>query len=136
MVKRYVVESGTEVVDSIYGEAYNGSAVIGFSTWNLGEASVVFDKYERKGLVDDGKKLLEKLLGESRLLISLEALKLINLTSDILLESIKLVFKHHIYVADALQIASAKGEFNELVTADRKLAEIAKLEEMPTVLIG
>ena len=136
LVKRYVTEPGTETVDSIYEEAHKGYATIGFSLWNVGEASVVFDKYEKMGLVDNGRRLLEKLLGESKLLTSLEALKLVNITSDIVLESIKLVFKHHVYVADALQIASTKKGFDEFATANRKVAEVAKAEKLTTVLIG
>jgi len=136
LVKRYVIEPGTETVDSIYKKAHEGYVTIGFSLWNIGEASVVFDKYERMGLIDSGRKLLEKLLGETRLLLSLESLKLIDITLDIVLESIKLVFKHHVYVADALQIVSAKKGFNEFVTADRKLAEVAKAEKLITVLVG
>ena len=66
----------------------------------------------------------------------LESPKLVNITSDIVLESIKLVFKHHVYVADTLQIASAKKGFDEFATADRKLAEVAKAEKLTTVLIG
>ena len=116
--------------------AHKGYATIGFSLWNIGEASVVFDKYEKMGLVDNGRRLLEKLLGESKLLTSLEALKLVNITLDIVLESIKLVFRHHIYVADALQIASTKKGFDEFATADRKVAEVAKAEKLTTVLIG
>jgi len=136
LVKRYVTEPGTETVDSIYEEAHKGYATIGFSLWNVGEASVVFDKYEKMGLVDNGRRLLEKLLGESKLLTSLEALKLVNITSDIVLESIKLVFKHHVYVADALQIASTKKGFDEFATANRKVAEVAKAEKLTTVFIG
>ena len=136
LVKRYVIEPGTGTIDSIYKEAHEGYVTIGFSLWNIGEASVVFDKYERMGLIDSGRKLLEKLLGETRLLISLESLKLIDITLDIVLESVKLVLKHHVYVADALQIASAKKGFNEFVTADRKLAEVARAEKLITVLVG
>jgi len=57
LVKRYVTEPGTETVDSIYEEAHKGYATIGFSLWNVGEASVVFDKYEKMGLVDNGRRL-------------------------------------------------------------------------------
>lgn len=135
LVKRYVIEPGTDVVDSLYEEAHKGYATIGFSIWNIGEASVVFDKYARRGLLEDGRKPLERLLGESRLLLSLESLKLIDITQDLLMESIKLVFKHHIYIADSLQIASARKGFNHFMTADKKLAEKAEDEGMTVILI-
>ncbi|MGC9149373.1 MAG: type II toxin-antitoxin system VapC family toxin, partial [Sulfolobales archaeon] len=47
IVKRYVAEPGSEVVDEVFRDAYRGSAVISFSSWNIAEAAVVFDKYSR-----------------------------------------------------------------------------------------
>lgn len=46
------------------------------------------------------------------------------------------MFKHHVYVADALQIASTKKGFDEFATANRKVAEVAKAEKLTTVFIG
>ena len=48
LVKRYVKEPGSEIVDRIYTKAYRGLAVIAASYWNITEAAVVFDKYERR----------------------------------------------------------------------------------------
>ncbi len=42
LVKRYVKEPGSEVVDKIYAKAYRGIAVIAISYWNIAEAAVVF----------------------------------------------------------------------------------------------
>jgi len=42
------------------------------------------------------------------------------------------VFKHGIYIADAVQLASAKGS-NSFVTFDRKLAQIAEIEGLKVI---
>ena len=49
------------------------------------------------------------LLRELRTFSKENKLTIVNVSSSILSMSIKLVFKHHIYVADALQIVSAKS---------------------------
>jgi len=49
IVKRYVVEDGSDRVDAVYKEAYAGRLVIGFSMWNIGEVATVFDEYKRRG---------------------------------------------------------------------------------------
>ena len=44
-----------------------------------------------------------------------------------LVESATYVFKHGIYIADAVQLASAKRA-DSLLTFDKKLVQIAKIE--------
>jgi len=103
LVKRYVEEPGSRVVDEIYRSAYKGVAVLAFSYWNIAEAAVVFDKYERKlGL--EARELLRNLLRESATLSRLRRLVLVSVSPSLLQASVKLVLKHHIYVADALQV--------------------------------
>ena len=70
LVKRYVKEPGSEVVDKIYTKAYKGIAVIAISYWNIAEAAVVFDKYEKR-LRLSARRLLEALPHESRTLVEL-----------------------------------------------------------------
>ena len=48
LVKRYVAEPGSNVVDEIFGRVYRGMGILTFSYWNIAEAVVVFDKYEMK----------------------------------------------------------------------------------------
>jgi predicted nucleic acid-binding protein len=49
----------------------------------------------------------------------------------------KLVLKHHIYVADALQIASAKKVNSRvMVTGDKGLADIADAEGLKVLYVG
>lgn len=48
LVKRCVSEPGSDIVDRIFSECYRGISRISFSYWNVAEAAVVFDKYERR----------------------------------------------------------------------------------------
>jgi predicted nucleic acid-binding protein len=52
LVKRYVEERGTEVLDRLYGAAEAGSITVSFSIWNLGEALGVLDRYHTRRPVD------------------------------------------------------------------------------------
>ncbi len=52
---------------------------------------------------------------------------LIPLNLEVIGMAIDYVFKHGIYIADAIQLASAR-ECDAFLTYDRKLAQIARLE--------
>ena len=136
LVKRYVEEHGTEVIDNIFKDAYRGIKTISFSYWNIGEAVVVFDKYERiAGL--NAKKLLKDMLREIKTLTRLHRIILVGVDPTILRKSIEIVLKHHIYIADALQIISAKKSRSTLfVTADKELARIAETEGLNTLSLS
>jgi len=136
LVKRYVSEPGSNVVDSIFSKCYRGLSKISFSYWNVAEAAVVFDKYERRlGL--NAKELLRNLLREMRTLAKLHRLIVVEIGPRILKETIKLALKHHIYVADSLQIASAiKAGSSIFVTGDRALARIAETENLKAIYVG
>ena len=79
IVKRYLLEPGTEIVDSIYKDAHRREVLIGFSSWNIGEASVVFDKYERMGVINEARKVFEKFLLESRTLVLSGSLRILSI---------------------------------------------------------
>lgn len=136
LVKRYVTELGSDVVDGIFSSAYRGVSMISLSYWNIAEATVVFDKYERRFDLD-AKKLLRSLLREMKTLTRLHRLIVIGVSPSILREAVKLVLKHHIYVADALQITSAiTSKSTTFTTGDRDLAEIAKAEGLKAMYLG
>jgi len=136
LVKRYVEEPGSEVVDDIYEDAYRGVKTLSFSYWNIAESVVVFGKYARMlGL--DVKRVMRDMLGEFTTLSRLHRLVVISVSPSILRTSIELVLKHHIYVADALQIASAKkANSSIMVTGDRELVNIAEAEGLKTLYVG
>ena len=136
LVKRCVEEPGSEVVDDIYEDAYRGVKTLSFSYWNIAESVVVFGKYARMlGL--DVKRVMRDMLGEFTTLSRLHRLVVISVSPSILRTSIELVLKHHIYVADALQIASAKkANSSIMVTGDRELVNIAEAEGLKTLYVG
>lgn len=132
LVKRYVVEEYSDHIDKLYREAHAGRIRLGFSIWNIGEVAVVLDKYEEKGIVEDAKTVFTKFIGESRLLVKLNQLKLIPLNFKVVIEAVNYVFKHRVYIADAIQVASAK-KFDELLTYDKRLAQIAINEGLKVI---
>ncbi|MGB9729604.1 MAG: type II toxin-antitoxin system VapC family toxin [Thermoprotei archaeon] len=136
IVKRYVVEHGSEVVDEVFRDAYRGLAVASFSYWNIAEVAVVFDKYG-KILGLNTRELTRNMLREIKTLNRLQKLRVVGITPTLIKNSIQLVFKHHIYVADALQIVSAKTVgSSKFLTGDKKLAKIAEQEGLQSVYIG
>ncbi len=136
LIKRYVAEPGSDVIDEIFAKCYRGLSRHSFSHWNIAEATVVFDKYEKRlGL--NARSLLLNLLREVKTLFRLRRLILVNVSSKVLKQAVRLVLKHHIYVADALQLASAAtAGSNIIVTGDKSLARIASLENFQVVFVG
>ena len=135
LVKRYVTEPGSQIVDKIFNDVYAGEAILCISYWNIGEAAVVFDKYGMK-LGIDPSKVFKTLLRELRMLSKENKLTIVNVSPRILRSSIKLVFKHHIYLADALQIESARSVGAEVIlTGDRRLSEVARREGFKAILL-
>ncbi len=135
LVKRYVEEQGTETVDGIFLDAYKGLKRIALSYWNIGEAAVVFDKYERlAGL--DARQLLRRMLRELRTLTRLGGATLVGVSPRILRSAVAIVLRRHVYVADALQIVSAREAGGDvLVTGDKRLAEVAEAEGLHALLL-
>jgi len=135
LVKRYIDEHGSEIVDNIYKDAYQGIKRLSFSYWNIAEAVIVFDKYAKR-LGVDAKEIVRYMLRESITLSRLNRLITVSVNPSVLLASIELVLKYHIYVADALQIASAK-RFNNpiMVTGDKKIANIAEIEGLKVLYL-
>ncbi len=132
IAKRYVVEEHTGRIDELYDRAHAGEMIIGFSTWNIGELAGVLSKYERRGVLTNAKDLFEKFMGETRLLMKLGQLKLIPLNLDIIVSAIGYVFKHGIYIADAVQLTSAK-DFDAFLTYDKKLVQVARTEGLNVI---
>ena len=135
LVKRYVMEPGTKLVDKIFKDAYLGILTLSFSYWNIGEAAVVFDKYGRR-LRLNSRELLRNLMREIKTLVRLHKLVLVGISPSILRHAIKLVLRHHIYIADALQIASALQTRSTIfVSSDKSLAQKAQKEGLKILLI-
>ena len=131
IVKRYIEEKGSEVVDKVYEETEAGRVRMAFSIWNIGEALGVLDRYRTRKIISDEnfETALKTLASESMKMIRLGVLQLLPITSRTLIESWLLVLQHHIYEADALQISSSKESGCDLfLGADNHLIQAAQKE--------
>ena len=135
IVKRYVEEAGSGTVDALYHEAERGETILCFSEWNLGESAVVFDKYRRTSNLQV-KRVLEALMNETREMHVTGEVEIIPVSSKLIADSIALVMKHHVYVSDALQMASCREAGSEvLMTADRYLFSVSESDGIRAQLI-
>lgn len=138
IVKRYIEEQGSEVIDEVYVKAEVGELTFAFSIWNIGEVLGVFDRYASKGLINEEalKTTLLNFVSESIKMIRLNSLQVLPITMKSLIDSWLLVTKHHIYEADALQISTSKeAGCNLLLSADAKLIQVAEKEGINAVNI-
>lgn len=136
LVKRYVEEEGTRVIDRLYEETEAGRATTSFSIWNIGEALGVLDRYHTKGQLteEELQTTLRNLTSETMKMIRLGSLQVLPITSKSLVESWTLVLRHHIYAADALQISGAREAGCDLfLAADRRLVKVATEEGIEAI---
>jgi len=131
IIKRYVKEPGSPFVKDLYLKAYSGELKIAFSSWNLGEVLGVLDRARVQNRLDEEKYMVSKrrFLMDTKRLMRLGTLLLVPVRVKLLVECWKLIEKHHVYQADALQIVSARAiKASEFLTSDKKLHEIAEAE--------
>ena len=139
IVKRYVLEEGSDEVREAYLEAFNGAATLHFSVWNVGEVLGALDTYYRRNWLEseDYRVARELFIAETVRLIKLGVAKVVPVRSRLLAESWLLVEKHHIYEADALQIVSAKHlGVDQLLSGDQRLVDISNKEEVNAAYLG
>ena len=139
IVKRYVLEEGSDEVREAYLEAFNGAATLHFSVWNVGEVLGALDTYYRRNWLEseDCRVARELFIAETVRLIKLGVAKVVPVRSRLLAESWLLVEKHHIYEADALQIVSAKHlGVDQLLSGDQRLVDISNKEEVNAAYLG
>lgn len=104
---------------------------ITFSIWNIGEVLGALDKYASKGLISKSefKTSLLNFISESIKMARLDSLQLLPFTSNSLITSWLIVLKHHMYEADALQVAASKEANCYLfLSADNKLIQVVNKE--------
>ncbi|TLX93476.1 MAG: type II toxin-antitoxin system VapC family toxin [Thaumarchaeota archaeon] len=134
IVKRYIEEKGSESVDSVYEVLEKeGAQRVAFSIWNMGEVFGAIDARRQRGEIDekDMSEAIRLFVGETRKFVAMRRLTVLPIGGKVLQESRNLILKHHMYQADALQLATAReAEAALILTADRKLAECAKSEEI------
>jgi uncharacterized protein len=135
IVKRYIKEGGSETVDKIFENAERSNTVIFCSFWCIGEVVGVFDRHNRIG---DAKldATLGKFSNEMERLSSRGAFRVINVGPELIFEAMQQVLKHHIYISDALQIATSKSiNCDKFLTSDRALNTAARKEGINSVLV-
>ena len=88
IVKRYVLETGTDLVKEAYIKALNGELALSFSVWNIGEALGVLDTYLRRKWLDgkNYKVARESLIAETTRLIRLGLIRIIPVRTKLLAE--------------------------------------------------
>ena len=110
IVKRYIAENGSDIVNSMYEDALNGKVSLSFSLWNICESLCVFDKYYRRGWISrkdyEYIQLWFKL--ETKRLIKLKVLRIVPLRSRIVVKTWNLISKYHIYVAEHYRLFQLK----------------------------
>ncbi len=135
LIKRYLKEKGTDIIDNVFKDADSNNTIIYSSSWNIGEVIGVFDKYDRKKIIKL-KEVIDEFLNEIKRLDSKNSFEIINIDFKLISESINYVIKYHIYMADALQIASCKSiDCSKFFTSDKKLNEVATMEKINSVLL-
>ena len=139
IMKRYVREPGSDVVRGLYLRAYSGDVVVSYNVWNVGEVLGAFDRARRAGRVDDEayRVIRRRFLLETRRMVRLGVALVVPLKLRILREGWKLIERHHIYEADAVQIASAKQvSASQFLTGDKRLHEVALREGLNSTYLG
>jgi len=131
VLKRYVAEPGSDVVETIYRAADAGRVQLVCSLWTLGECLGVLDRLDRQGRLPAGglAKGRRALLGESARLTRLGMLTVAPLGARLVRKAWGLLLRYHIYQADAVQVATALvRKVDALVTADGQVARAATAE--------
>jgi len=136
IVKRYIAEPGSDIIRDLYLRAYSGDVLISFSLWNIGEFLGAIDRAKRLNRLKEYDLVRRRFLRETMRMVKLRIASVIPIKVRILRDSWTLLEKHHIYEADALQIASAKYiESERFLTGDERLHEVAIEEGLNSVIL-
>ncbi len=137
LVKRYITEPGSDMVDQVFENAWDGKDTIIISYFNIGEAATVFDKFSRRTNTPKATKLIEEMLDEFKELHRYKTLEISDITNAIIDGSIPVLLKHHLYIVDSVQITTAKGEHTDIfLSADRRLVDATNAESIKAKLVG
>ena len=139
IVKRYVEEPGSKDVREVYLKAYSGDLAISFSTWNIGEVLGVLDRARVTGRLGSDEYALarRRFLLDTRRLYRIGRLLLVPVKRRILIDSWGILERRHVYVADALQIATAKFVgATRFLTGDKEMHKVALDEGLNSTYLG
>lgn len=138
ILKRYIVEPGTESADVIFDKAEAGELKISVSLWNIGEALGVLDEKRRRGWLTEKEfeQTLNLFAEELVKLMRLKTIEIIPVQTTILANTWNLILKYHLYEADALQISACSFNNNDaLLTSDEKLTQTSRKAGIKTIQI-
>ncbi len=137
IAKRYLVEEGTDTIDSIFKQAEMKRVTLCFSIWNIGEVLVAFDKQHKRNRLTPIDKVVSNFVNEMARLTNIGSVKIVGITFPVFFDSLDLILKYELYLADALQIVSCKNSNCDVFyTADKKLYQAAMKEKIKAQLIG
>jgi predicted nucleic acid-binding protein len=129
IVKRYIEEKGSKLVDDVYNRAEVGALKLSFSMWNVGELIGALDQHVSRKIISEMqfRTSVRDFVAETIKLFRLGHLNIRSPTAEILADTWRLIFSSHIYEADAIQIATAKSLESDLfLSADAELIIVAK----------
>jgi predicted nucleic acid-binding protein len=135
IVKRYIEEKGSELVDDLYSRAEIGALQLSFSIWNVGELIGALDQHLSRRVISETqfRVSIRDFLAETVKLFKLSRLNIRSPTAEIFTDAWRLIFSNHIYEADAIQIATAKNLGCDLfLSADTELIRVAKQTSLET----
>lgn len=128
LIKRYVEEQGTELVDRLFERASPEITLV-ISLWNLSESMVALDKYRRRGAISDEelRGVVRHLIAEIREYWEKGYLRIVPLHPDLVVETWRYILNQHVYAGDAVQLATCVRERCDfLVAADQQLLEVCR----------
>lgn len=134
-VKRYLNENNSDRIDSLFEDAYNKRIQITTSVLTIGEASIVFDKYSNRGIISNGYEFYEDFMNEMRYLRMIDSMNVIDLNTDIMIQSGKMCIDKHRPLADVIHIVSSLHNSDLFVTSDREQNKIARESNLKTELV-
>ena len=134
-VKRYLNENNSDRIDSLFEDAYNKRIQITTSVLTIGEASIVFDKYSNRGIISNGDEFYEDFMNEMRYLRMIDSMNVIDLNTDIMIQSGKMCIDKHRPLADVIHIVSSLHNSDLFVTSDREQNKIARESNLKTELV-
>ena len=90
---------------------------------------MVFNRYHARGIVPDPLRVSKVMVLELRQLARSAGSLIVPVRSSVLRASIGLILKHHIYVSDAMQVATHRdAKCDVFVSCDGELLNVARAE--------
>ena len=106
ILKRYVLETSSQLIRDQYNQAYLGNVLLSFNIWNIGEVIGVFYRAQRQKRITSEQldEAMSRFSSETARLKKISRIRIITLSESIMESSWDVVMKYHIYVADALRL--------------------------------